>query len=119
MNNQEAFDTMVTHLFTQKVHARDLITGACVYRADTGLKCAVGALIPDDEYDEDEFEGSPISNIIYNIPSLVHLNVDMLTRVQCIHDEYAPSDWFRELLNVPSLFKLDNTTLKTFKGIEL
>ena len=117
MNNQQAFDKMVTHLFTQKVQALDT-NGTCQYKVDNGLKCAVGALISDADYNE-EFEGSPVHDIIYNIPDLVHLDIDILTRVQCIHDEFAPKHWFRELSNTCALFNLDYAILKTFEEVEL
>lgn len=50
MDKQEIFDTVVTHLFTQRKQAMDKRTDACVYRARGGLKCAVGCLIPDKLY---------------------------------------------------------------------
>ena len=116
MNNQQAFDKMVTHLFTQKKQA--LTNGQCQYKTADGLQCAVGALISDADYNE-EFEGQPVHDIIYSIPDLVHLDIDILTRAQCIHDEYAPKDWFRELSNTCALFNLDYTILKTFEWVEL
>lgn len=48
-NAQEIFDTVVTHLRTQGRRAFSDKTG-CSYRAEGGLKCAVGCLIPDDAY---------------------------------------------------------------------
>jgi hypothetical protein len=48
---QEIFDTVVTHLFTQGKAAQDE-DETCFYRAPDGCKCAVGALIPDELYDE-------------------------------------------------------------------
>ena len=47
---QEVFDIVVNHLFTQGRPAYDGVQG-CMYRAPDGLRCAVGALIPDDLYD--------------------------------------------------------------------
>lgn len=52
MNNQEIFDKVATHLLTQGVPARTETLG-CRYRTPRGgLKCAIGALIPDEMYDE-------------------------------------------------------------------
>lgn len=49
MNRQEVFDTMLAHLRKQGRVA--VIDGVgCAYRTPEGLKCAVGALIPDNLY---------------------------------------------------------------------
>lgn len=44
--NQEIFDTCLTHLRAQGRRSIDPISGFCVYRGPDGLKCAIGALIP-------------------------------------------------------------------------
>lgn len=53
---QEIFETVANHLFSQGQMATNGL-GACSYRSD-GLKCAVGVLIPDNEYRED-FDNDP------------------------------------------------------------
>ncbi len=60
MTNQEVFDTVVNHLRQQGqqcVSDDDEI--GCAYRGPNGMKCAVGALIPDELYDE-AFEGKNV-----------------------------------------------------------
>lgn len=54
LDRQTAFDTMVAHLRRQGERAFN--GQSCLYRTNDGLKCAVGALIPDEEYRE-SFEG--------------------------------------------------------------
>lgn len=54
--HQEAFNEVMNHLKQQGVYATMPAPNApfshkCVYRSDTGLKCAIGALIPDECYD--------------------------------------------------------------------
>lgn len=49
MNRQEVFDTILAHLRQQGRAATDEV-GDCMYRAPGGLKCAVGVLIPDENY---------------------------------------------------------------------
>jgi len=51
---QEAFDTMVNHLRRQGKPSQITLpsgTLVCAYRGVDGCACAVGALIPDDQYD--------------------------------------------------------------------
>jgi len=52
LNYQAAFDTMLAHLRKQRFPAL-ADSGFCRYRTGTGLKCAVGALIPDEFYEPD------------------------------------------------------------------
>lgn len=44
---QELFDRISKHLLKQNERSAEHIGGACRYRGDNGLKCAVGAIIPD------------------------------------------------------------------------
>ena len=48
---QEVFDQVSSHLLTQmKKSINPKNPSLCVYHADSGLKCAAGCLISDDEY---------------------------------------------------------------------
>jgi hypothetical protein len=49
---QKAYETIRAHLIQQGRPAKDLQTGSCFYRAEGGLKCAVGCLISDEAYNE-------------------------------------------------------------------
>ena len=117
MNNQQAFDKMVTHLFTQKCKAEDM-AGRCAYRGVKGLKCAVGALISDDDYNEG-FEGKTIREFADDIPSLLHVSTNMLGEMQTIHDAYGCDEWFKECRKVATRYNLDCAVLKTFEEVEL
>lgn len=46
---QELFDRSVSGVIAQGRQAKDTFAG-CRYRTDNGLKCAVGQLIPDEDY---------------------------------------------------------------------
>ncbi len=54
MTLQEAFDKVLFGLRAQAVGSFDYsgvgMAPSCLYRNKTGLKCAIGQLIPDDEY---------------------------------------------------------------------
>ena len=54
LNAQEIFNKVATHLFAQGERSieTDFELPTCLYRGPNGTKCAVGALIPDEEYDE-------------------------------------------------------------------
>ena len=90
MTPQEIFDTVMTHLSTQGRRAYLNLEG-CRYRTDTGLKCAVGCLISDDEY-RPNMEGIPVSLLgrdMYRAPilrALIDDNPQLLQRLQDLHD---------------------------------
>lgn len=97
MTCQEVFDKVATHLFAQGERATDKTNRFCVYRSANGNQCAVGCLIPDDEYDS-AMEGHTISTLVsanrttfsptlskmvWKSPSLMNL----LTDLQNVHDD--------------------------------
>ena len=93
MNNQEAFDIMVNHLRKQNKKAVKIDidgTTKCVYRGSNGLKCAIGCLIPDDEYSP-LIERKGVRSLV--IPTLRNLDREFLAEMQETHDFYSPEDW--------------------------
>lgn len=82
LTKQQAFDQMVTHMRTQKGIALN-DRGFCMYRSPEGLKCAVGALVPDDQY-KPNFEGSSASSL--PIDDLEGLFLDQAQ--QALHDNF-------------------------------
>ena len=103
MTNEQAFKTMARHMLAQG--KRSVVVGrdsfgveheSCRYRGPDGLKCAVGAIILDEEYRE-SLEGLPARHVQALVPSLQGLNESMISTVQQIHDKWPVSDW-RKLL---------------------
>ncbi len=94
MTSQELFTTIVTHLRQQG--AKSLYEDAdgdmsCAYRGDTGLKCAAGCLIPDNEYDSGD-EG----NTWWAIPFFKGFSAGaghVIGRMQKLHDRDSPATW--------------------------
>jgi hypothetical protein len=82
---------MVEHLKTQSQQAVDS-EEVCAYRNDRGDRCVVGALIPDDQYEE-EFEGYRVLTIAERIPALSEVNVFLLNEMQSTYD--TESHWGR------------------------
>lgn len=106
-NSQEVYDTVVQHLYAQggksygdfPDDAGAKGSSGCLYRSPDGRKCAVGALIPDDIYEE-AMEGLSITGLVSNyervLPSAITANHELLGMLQESHDnymeEYIPFD---------------------------
>lgn len=86
---QEVFDLVVDHLFEQGRPARQ-DDGRCRYRMGSGLRCAVGVLIPDELYKE-EFEGAGACRLVDRLYAFEiadwREHKDLLDLLQNIHDE--------------------------------
>ena len=94
MTNQEAFSKVARHLLKQ--NARSMIDDHCAYRANNGLRCAVGCLLSDAEYDP-VWDQRVISvtdlRIQFAPPSLAGLDGDLLSELQMLHDSEEPAQW--------------------------
>lgn len=133
MNKQEIFDTVAKHLFTQGERAVN-DDGLCCYRVQLGdkvLKCAVGALIPDEMYRE-EMDGfgaakgkvwsCNLDGIVrratsgeFALPQYIIDNLELLTDLQQVHDWaalYTDESMKRELKRVGLKHCLDVSVLK-------
>lgn len=94
-SEQEVFDYVIGHLVSQGRQSIDKKAKGgwvpCAYRGENGAKCAVGALIPDEIYD-DGMEGSPVDMLIEQFPRecvitgiIKHAN--LLIDLQKLHDD--------------------------------
>lgn len=92
MNHQEAFDIALNGILSQGGPSQRGGTGArnthCLYRGPEGRKCAIGWLIPDDEY-QVHFEEGSLGDVYEACPSLDGLDDDILDRIQRAHDNAA------------------------------
>lgn len=104
MTNQEAFTKMVRHLRKQGKPSFLEDEATCAYRGEKGRMCAVGCLIPDEQY-HTSMEGQP-ANMIY-APALVGLDHELLLAVQRIHDGRPPSQWEKNLAQCAFDFRLE------------
>lgn len=89
MTNKEAYEG-IKEYFSRPgaVLARHGKGGQCSYLTGEGNKCAVGCLIPSDEY-TDRFEGKPVDGICTYIPALTGVDISFLMEVQDLHDVQA------------------------------
>lgn len=63
---QKAYEKIRAHLIEQGKPAMNPMTGGCFYRAEGGLKCAVGCLISDDAYEPSLEDCTPLmDNVTY------------------------------------------------------
>lgn len=100
MMDQELFDIVAKHLLTQNQPA--VAYGRCAYRSGD-LKCAVGCLIDDKNYNED-IEGKSIKHekVIKAVENslgtpLSKEKINFLSDLQDIHDHTEPDDWKKGL----------------------
>ena len=108
MTNQEAYNTVRKHLLKQdKKCLKD--TGMCMYRNDSGLKCALGALIPNYMYNA-EMEGGAIQKLFKKFPVLrKHLedvDIGMLMCLQSVHDNDPIHRWDDSLNDIAEAYHL-------------
>lgn len=81
--NQEAFDAVVRHLRKQNRQAS--WDGACAYRTPPGGRCAIGALIDDDQYNK-TIEGQSIRELIADRVVDTDISDGLLVELQVLHD---------------------------------
>lgn len=123
MNAQEIFNAVATHLFTQGERAVERGDVVCKYRAGN-LKCAVGALIPDEIYDpkmdkETNGDGTGVRSLLHRfeniLPSWFEDNWRLLESLQLVHDRlsswYTTDDMRQDLKEVAMSYGLDDQIL--------
>ncbi len=104
MEPQKAFDTMVTHLRKQGEQSKVSEGTKCLYRSDMGLKCAVGCLIPDGDYDpemEETMQGFKHFPVFNGWPEGT---LDIMSSMQFVHD--SSDDWELSFRGVARSYKL-------------
>lgn len=76
------------------------------------LKCAVGCLIPDEDYDP-AFERKTVSRLIDRCPGILDImgrapeNIYLLSALQLVHDAQDVCEWDQQLKKVAVNFNLD------------
>lgn len=98
---QEVFDQVVTHLLNQGERSVDA-DGSCAYRGIDGLKCAVGCLISDEDYN-DSMEGI----IVFDLGWVRPCNESLLGYLQEMHDKVSPSLWEIHLQDIADTWGLN------------
>ncbi len=94
MNNQQAYTKSRNFLLTQMKRCTNGVE--CKYNDIDGMHCAIGSLIPQNEYDP-TFEGNDITVIQSEVPTLKDLDPELLELLQRVHDGFEPDQWEYEL----------------------
>lgn len=118
MKAQEIYNRVVNHLRRQGRRAMRS-NGACLYRTDSGMKCAAGVLIKDSEYHK-FMENKTVGELLTE--RAVHNGTtpeDMFNRLgpfknligelQMAHDESVPSKWEPKFKQIAENFNLKYT----------
>lgn len=102
MTTQEVFDKVYKHLLTQ--NKKSIIVDAkgdfCAYRGVGGTMCAAGCLILDEHYtpelENKLVNSSEVKSALFSsgVPTDC---LDMVSRLQTIHDCNLPENWKGEL----------------------
>lgn len=83
MTSEEVFDTVLKHLRTQGVQCME--NCECAYRNAEGLKCAIGVLLDDEDYDP-IMEGRTARELQARFGLLQDIDTELLSRLQHAHD---------------------------------
>ena len=98
---QTVFNIVSTHLLTQGMKSRNAF-GTCAYRGENGMKCAAGALIPDDQY-KPEIENVLWTDLVSE-KIVSRRFVNEIAELQQIHDlgdsdpEECVAGWKKKLI---------------------
>lgn len=109
MTRQEMYSKVKAAINAQGAPAWDELSGVCVYRTKDGKRCAVGALVPDEEYIP-MMEGSRVQSIKpeYTPRSLASLSgedIQFVADMQTAHD-YSAEDAMGDTKDIDSdMFK--------------
>jgi hypothetical protein len=114
---QEMFTKITEHLLKQgkrsmyskpSMYSSDMVK-SCAYRGENGRTCAVGCLIPDEDYTP-EMEGVGVSRLQQHWPDLFQFDgnqLDLLADLQNLHDCGDPKNLRDGLVSIASTYKLE------------
>lgn len=105
---QQVFEKVATHLLTQNAKSESEAE-ICQYRTKSGLMCAAGCLIADEEYDS-KMEGY---NWCHGRFPDVHKH--LIADLQKLHDLDDVEDWYDGLLGIAKDYKLNTDFIENIK----
>lgn len=125
---QSMYNRVKQHLLTQKQKSLDGF-GLCLYVGLNNLKCAIGALIPDDclksnmNYFGNVLKNQPIRTELAKVFSLESLEPSKQTlfmqaayELQEIHDRVTPEDWEQKLAEFANGWTIIDTPMSELLG---
>ncbi len=109
MEPQQAFTKIVTHLRAQNRQSKDDLYRLCLYKAPNSDSCAVGCMIPDDQYSPN-MEGKSLRVLMETFPDLFNEwpenTINLMSSMQTVHDVCEPDDWEERFGVVATAHKL-------------
>lgn len=112
MSMREIFNKVEKHLLKQ--NTRSIRVGSCKYRTDSGLSCAVGCLMTDNMYSHTlEGESVRATEVVEALAPIIGVSprhrakkLDLLHRLQGIHDGDSITEWADKLSEVKLDFNI-------------
>ena len=94
--HQEAFSIIWEHA---KKGVKSMDERSCMYRGPHMAKCFVGALIPDERYDEDMDRKRCLADEVFRMAEVrVATEIQNIIELQKIHDRHEPEEWTAHLV---------------------
>jgi len=121
---QSIWEKIANHLLQQGKQSLSGKTGTCAYHGNDGLKCAIGVLIPENQYSPN-IEGQEVNVLLtryycpYALLAVQH-HLALLTNLQRIHDDDFDNrgrknfrrHWYIELVNLGRRLGLDTKEIE-------
>jgi len=113
MNKQEIFNKVRDHLLKQNAKSLKKHSIHCAYRSDSGLKCAIGCLITDENYEAaHEGLGAEEVPVVQMVERSLDILIDpetsrLLYDLQDLHDNYNVDEWAYQFDVVADSFGLE------------
>lgn len=112
LTSQALYDRVARHLLTQAARARSPVGVRCRYRTASGLRCAIGALIPAAEYSP-SYERLTVDHpIIRDAAGVSAATAPLAGELQALHDSAPLASWPSELARVAREHGLSRAVLE-------
>lgn len=125
LSKQQVFNRVTAHLLIQGKAAMAAVDDGsleCAYRTPEGLKCAIGALIPDEIYSP-KMENTSAAGLCDEFPCVGNLFEpkigNFLNGIQRVHDKYEPYEWADQLILLAQEHDLNTNVVQNCLLFEL
>ena len=115
LTNQKLFEIVWERSKDKRRALKSPTTSACSYRSHDGLKCFIGAAMPDKIYSKrmDGMLGNSglgFRELVSHFPIaqgyFINIREDFATELQRCHDSIPPDEWEKELLHLATDYEL-------------
>lgn len=106
-DNQNTFNIVAAHLLKQKKQSIKEDGIICLYRGPNGLKCAAGALIPDELYNPKMEMSECTVPVVADVLTQCGHDPSFVSGLQWLHDQSFPEEWEDELKSFAGRYNLE------------